>query len=175
MPVTGHFTTRRTRQPVMEQNEMDRRRVLESLESHEWPYASNDMSGAVREMAERIARTGRMQVLISYSNLVAGITFRFSNVRNGAPFVIDAHNWEGLHRRIVGDSLGYISYLPYSDYDFMASALVAGLVENRPSEIYFEWMEFLGALPNTTDAVVDRSWTDQEWMLSRLLRTRLAY
>jgi len=68
--------------------------VLLSLAQVEWAYAPYDESGALQEIAERIARTGRLGTsLISYSNLVAGMVFRFSNVNNGEPFTIDTHNW----------------------------------------------------------------------------------
>jgi hypothetical protein len=140
--------------------QINRVRVLDSLAKVEWVYALNDGSNALSELAQRIARTGRLNSsLISYSNLVAGVQFQFSNVNAGKPFYIDTHNWHGLHRRIVGDCLGYLSYLSYRDYDFMASALVAGLAENRPSDIFFEWMQSLGVIPNLS--VVDAFWVDQ--------------
>lgn len=134
---------------------MDRKTVLDAMARTEWPYALYDEAGAVPEMAERIARTGRLnRSLISYSNLVAGIEFKFSNIEGARPFFIDTHNWFGLHRRVIGDCLGYISYISYDRYDFMASALVAGLQENRPSDIFFEWMVELGALPNSSEELV---------------------
>lgn len=139
---------------------MNRAAILQALETGEWPYAPNDQSGALQELATRIARTGRLGTsLISYSNLVAGISFRFSNISNGEPFEIT--DWQGLHRRVVGDCLGYISYISYRDYDFMASALVAGLLENRPSDIFFEWMRSLGAIPNLSEDSINRFWVDQ--------------
>lgn len=141
---------------------LDRDAVLAEMSAIEWSFAPNETSGAVQEMAERIARTGRLAAsLISYSNLVSGIPFSFTNVQNGTPFVIDVRHWEGLHRRIVGDCLGYISYISYRDYDFMASSLVAGLVSNKPSDLFFDWMQRLGAIKDLRDDSIDRFWIDQ--------------
>ena len=141
---------------------MSRETILAALDEVEWPYAPNDENGVLQEFQDRICRTARLgSSLISYSNLVAGVTFRFSNVNNGEPFVIDVHDWQGLHRRIVGDCLGYLSYISYRDYDFMASALVAGLAENRPSEIFFEWMNDLGAIPNLSEESITSFWVNE--------------
>ena len=128
----------------------------------DWPYALNDESGALQELQDRICRTLRLGMsLISYSNLVAGVTFQFSNVKDGQSFEIDVHDWQGLHRRIVGDCLGYLSYISYRDYDFMASALVAGLADNRPSEIFFEWMRDLGAIPDLSEDSITSFWVNE--------------
>lgn len=141
---------------------MNSTNVIATLEKIDWAYALNDESQAIKELAERIARTGRLgRSLISYSNLVAGVRFQFSNVNDGLPFEIDIHNWHGLHRRIIGDCLGYLSYLSYRDHGFMASSLVAGLVENRPSEIFFEWMQSLGLIPNLTEKVITDFWVKE--------------
>ena len=142
---------------------LDRDRILSQLNDIEWTYAHNETTGALQEMADRIARTGRMaSSLISYSNLVSGIAFQFSNIQDGNPFTIDTRHWEGMHRRIVGDCLGYISYVSYRDYDFMASSLVAGLISNRPSELFFEWMHSLGALRDMRESSIDTFWIDQD-------------
>lgn len=141
---------------------IDRELILNRLYEHEWPYASNVNPLALQEMTNRIARTGRLgSSLISYSNLVSGITFQFPNVQNNMPFVIDVRNWEGLHRRIVGDCLGYISFISYKEHDFMASSLVAGITTNKPSDIFFEWMKSLGAIENLTEKSIDEFWIDQ--------------
>ncbi len=141
---------------------MSRKIILAALEKVEWPYALNDENGVLQEFQDRICRTARLgSSLISYSNLVAGVTFKFSNVNDGHPFVIDVHDWHGLHRRIVGDCLGYLSYISYRDYDFMASALVAGLAENRPSEIFFEWMNDLGAIPDLSEESITSFWVNE--------------
>ena len=141
---------------------LDRSKILSAMSASEWAYAPNETTGALQEMADRIARTGRLNAsLIPYSNLVSGIAFSFTNVQSGSPFVIDVRHWEGLHRRIVGDCLGYISYISYRDYDFMASSLVAGMISNKPSDLFFEWMQRLGAIRDLSDTSIDPFWVDQ--------------
>jgi len=141
---------------------MDRELIISELEVIEWAYALNDENQALQELQDRICRTARLGAsLISYSNLVSGINFQFVNVNNGDPFVIDVHDWQGLHRRILGDCLGYISFVSYRDYNFMASALVAGLADNRPSEIFFEWMNELGAIPNMSERAITSFWVEE--------------
>ena len=140
---------------------MNREKILAAMSKTEWAFALNDQAGAIKQMAERIARQGRLQALITYSNLVSGITFQFSNVNGGKSFVIDTHNWQGLDRRILGDSLGYLSYLSYRDHDFMASAVVAGLPAGRPSTFFFEWMVSLKALSNTSEKAIDEFWVKE--------------
>ena len=116
---------------------MNRDEILEKFNEIEWSFAPYD-ENARSEIAERIARTGRLGAsLISYSNLVAGITFTLPTVNGGESFQIDTHNWRGLDRRIVGDFLGYISSVSYEQAGFMASSIVASLAENQPSYIFF--------------------------------------
>lgn len=141
---------------------MNRVHVLTALENIEWTYATFDQGGALQEFQDRICRTGRLGTsLISYSNLVAGINFSFANIDNGAPFFIDTRSWHGRHRRVVGDCLGYLSYISYRDYDFMAGALVGALAENRPSDIFFEWMNELGAIPNLSEDSITSFWVGE--------------
>lgn len=141
---------------------MTRETVLAALEEVEWAFATNDETNALQEFQDRICRTARIGTsLISYSNLVAGINFQFASVNNGQPFQIDVHDWQGLHRRIVGDLLGYLSYISFRDYDFMASSIVAGLAENRPSDIFFDWMNELGAIPNLSEAAITSFWVGE--------------
>lgn len=141
---------------------MPKEAILAAMEEATWPYASNDQINAIQELQNRICRTGRLgRSLIPYSNLVSGINFSFSNVNNGNHFVIDVQNWSGIERRIIGDCLGYISYISYRDYDFMASALVAGLARNRPSDIFFEWMSTIGAIPDMDEDTIDPFWINE--------------
>ncbi len=141
---------------------MSKKEIMVALEEVEWPYALNDENYVLQEFQDRICRTARLGAsLISYSNLVAGISFKFSNLNNGDAFEIDVHDWHGLHRRIVGDCLGYLSYISYRDYDFMASSIVAGLSENRPSEIFFEWMKDIGAIPDLSENSITSFWVEE--------------
>jgi hypothetical protein len=124
-----------------------------------WPYAENDPD-ALAEVKKRIENTGREEDLITYSELVKGITFHLPNVNKGQPFQIDIHQWSILDRAILGEFLGYISMLSYRKAKFMASALViSGKSDyNRPSEHFFDWMKKLGILAGR-DA--DDFWQEQ--------------
>ena len=140
---------------------MDRNEIVRKFNEIEWPYAPYDHE-ARKQMAERIARTGRLGAnLISYSNLVAGIAFNLPNVNGGKPFEIDTHNWRGLDRRIVGDFLGYISSVSYKEAGFMATSLVVSLEENQPSYIFFEWMKDLGILENLSEKAIEKFWVGE--------------
>lgn len=140
---------------------MDRNSVIEVLDAVEWPFAPFDLD-ACQELANRIARTGRLgQNLISYSNLVSGVNFSLPTINNGEPYVIDTYNWEGLDRRILGDFLGYISAASFREANFMASALVVGLKNNQPSEMFFDWMHELKVLPILSEKAVAEFWVQQ--------------
>lgn len=140
---------------------MNRDEILEKFNEIEWSFAPYD-ENARSEIAERIARTGRLGAsLISYSNLVAGITFTLPTVNGGESFQIDTHNWRGLDRRIVGDFLGYISSVSYEQAGFMASSIVASLAENQPSYIFFEWMNELGILNNLSETAIEKFWVGE--------------
>lgn len=140
---------------------MKKDEIIKKFNEIEWPYAPHD-NEARKEMAERIARTGRVgSKLIPYSNLVAGITFNLPNVNGGKPFQIDTHHWRGLDRRIVGDFLGYISATSYEKAEFMASALVGSMAESQPSYIFFEWMKDLGILENLSVHAIEKFWVGE--------------
>jgi len=140
---------------------MKRKEVLEKLDEIECTYAPEDYEACV-ELAERIARTGRLGTnLISYSNLVAGVTFTLPSVNNGEPFQIDTHEWRGLDGAILGDFLAFISMASYREGGFLATALVVGLADNRPSEIFFEWMHELQILPSLSEAAINAFWIEE--------------
>ena len=134
--------------------------IQAKLEAVQWEYADKDLE-AVNELTGRIAETGRKFGLISYSDLVKGIEFHFPNIAGGRTYRIDTYDWSGLDRRIIGDCLGYISWRSYTEAQFMASALVIARLESKPSDIFFEWMETLGVLPNTKEDTVLAFWSLQ--------------
>lgn len=126
-----------------------------------WEYADKDLS-AIAELTNRIAETGRKFGLISYTELVSGVPFHYPNINSGQPHFISVFGeWSGLDRRIVGDCLGYISMQSYKQAKFMASALVIARLESKPSDIFFEWMKELGALPSTSEMAVLKFWSEQ--------------
>src|SRR5262245_42932431 len=86
--------------------------VTQRMRDTTWSYAPFD-ARAVGEMTERLVATARAHLLITYSNVVTGVEFRFATVNNGRPFTIDVHHWRDLDRQIVGDLLGWISMQSY--------------------------------------------------------------
>jgi hypothetical protein len=127
----------------------------------EWEYADKDLS-AIAQLTDRIAETGRKFGLISYTDLVSGIAFNYPNINSGKPHFISVYGeWTGLDRRIIGDCLGYISTQSYKEAKFMASALVVARLESKPSDIFFGWMQELGALPKLSEMAVLEFWSVQ--------------
>ena len=49
----------------------------------------------------------------------------------------------------------------YLEAEFMASALVMGRAESKPSDSFFEWMEYLNVLPNLKEETVLAFWSEQ--------------
>lgn len=133
--------------------------LAQKLAAVEWTYADGDPDTKV-ELAERIAAAGHELGLITYSDLVEGITFRLANVNKGVPFQIDTLAWTGLDRAIVGDFLGAISADSYREAGFLATALVVNKAELKPSEPFFRWMLSLGVLPDLTEDTVLAFWAD---------------
>lgn len=135
-------------------------KIAKRLQEIDWEYADKDLS-ATAELEKRIENTGRNFGLISYTDLVKGIDFHYPNINHGKPYRINIYDWSGLDRRIVGDCLGYISKESYLAHSFMASALVIARLESKPSDIFFEWMESLGVLPNLREDTVLEFWVTQ--------------
>lgn len=135
--------------------------IEEKMRAIQWEYADKDL-GALGALRERIEQTGRKNGLISYTDLVTGIPFHYPNINHGAPHYIQVFGeWTGLDRRIIGNCLAYISMESYIEAGFMASALVVARLEAKPSEMFFQWMEELGALPDLSEYAVLKFWTEQ--------------
>lgn len=134
--------------------------IQDELDAIEWQYADKDLS-AINELTKRIEETGRIFGLISYTDLVNGVIFNYSNINGGKGYHINIYDWSGLDRRIIGDCLGYISWKSYTEANFMASALVIGRMESKPSEIFFNWMVDLGVLQDNNEDTVLAYWSQQ--------------
>lgn len=135
-------------------------KIIRKLNESDWEYAPRDPV-ALCMLRDRIATTGKKFGLISYSDLVIGVDFHYENIRNGEAYNINVYDWTGLDRRIIGDCLGYISMESYKQAGFMASALVIGRIESKPSDNFFEWMEYLNVLPDTKESTVLEFWSNQ--------------
>lgn len=128
----------------------------------QWEYADKDLA-AIDQLTARIAKTGRKFALISYTDLVSGIPFHYPNINSNKPHFINVYGgeWTGLDRHIIGDCLGFISMHSYLEAKFMASALVVARSESKPSDMFFDWMKNIGALPNTSEMAVLAFWSGQ--------------
>ncbi len=135
-------------------------KLIRISEESNWEYAPHDLV-ALDMLKSRIAETGKRFGLISYSDLVMGVDFHYPNINNGHSYRITIYDWTGLDRKIIGDCLGYISMESYKQAGFMASALVISRLESKPSDIFFEWMEYLNVLPDTREDTVLRFWSEQ--------------
>lgn len=134
--------------------------LAKKLRDREWSYA-NANPDAKAELMRRIEAAGRKRQLITYSDLVRGVTFCLPTVRQGVPFQIDVGDWTGLDRAIIGDFLGAISAETFEAGQFLASALVVNKAESNPSPPFFKWMEELGVLPDLKEDTVLAFWGDQ--------------
>jgi hypothetical protein len=134
--------------------------LREKLSGREWLYADADPA-AKAELTRRIEAAGRKLKLITYSDLVRGVTFCLPTVRQGAPFQIEIDDWTGLDRAILGNFLGAISSETYEKGQFLATALVVNKAEFKPSDQFFKWMEELGVLPDLKEDTVLAFWADQ--------------
>ncbi len=109
-------------------------RVQQRFDEIEWTYATGDPK-ALKELEERIAAAGRKRGLITYSDLVRGVTFDLPNLQK--PRVIDVADWQEIDRAIVGDFLGYISKRSYEHARLFSSALVVSKMDGSPGEVLF--------------------------------------
>lgn len=126
----------------------------------DWIYATRDLD-ALDAMRQRLLEIGSKFGLISYTDLVKGITMKMHGVHDGEPFQITPDSWCGLYRRIVGDMLGYLSLESYTENGYWSSALVIGRVNSQPSDIFFQWMVDLEVIDGKDDNYVLPFWSTQ--------------
>jgi hypothetical protein len=131
--------------------------VAQRLAQYSWPFADQDAL-ALAEISKRVASTGRLEDLITYSNLVSGIDFHIPTVNKGASLRLGVPEWTELHRAIIGDFLGRLCVDTYTAGQFMGSALVVASDTQQPSEGYREFMRQLGVLRGKSDAEFLAHW-----------------
>lgn len=134
--------------------------LLAKLKSFDWPYADAD-DDSYQEIKRRIAVAGKRRQLLTYSQLVQGIEFRIPSIKDGQPFRLNVGGWTGLDRHIIGQFLGKLSCESYEHSGFMANALVVDAIEGRPSKSFFEWMAYVQAIPDKSEAETLRFWAEQ--------------
>lgn len=132
-----------------------RQDVIDILSSMKWKFAEYD-PGALDELERRIEETARRQDLITYSDLARGVSFTLPTVNYGAPFEIDTSDWSELHRAVIGDFLGYLSYQSYLRYEVFISALVVTKDKRQPGFGFAELMRETKVLARSgNDAAVE--------------------
>lgn len=62
-----------------------------------WEWPEQDPR-AVEELQQRIEETARKRDLITYSDLVRGVTFNIPALNDGDPFEIDTGYWREIDR-----------------------------------------------------------------------------
>ncbi len=131
--------------------------VRRRLAEFSWPYAQHDPD-ARRQLARRIEDRARRQDILTYSDLVRGVTFRLPNVNSGRPFEIDVHEWSELDRAIIGDFLGYISAETYERAGIFGSAIVVTKGDGTPGPGFTKFMRDLGILTGSSETAALECW-----------------
>jgi hypothetical protein len=132
--------------------------VLERFRAIKWNYAPRD-DAARQEIGGRIADVGRRRGLITYSDLVRGVTFNLSNLRE-PKHQIDTGDWQDLDRAILGDFLGYLSMESYERAGFFSSALVVGKQVGSPGEGFYALLKELGLIASSKTDKAMYLWAD---------------
>lgn len=122
-----------------------------------WSYAGQDET-AFRELCRRVAEVGRSQDIMTYTDLVTGVTFQLDNVEGGEPFEIDTHEWSDRDRAIVGSFLGRLCAETYHRGRFMGSALVVRRSTGRPTGGFWDLMRDIRTLESTSQTKRDEFW-----------------
>ena len=133
-------------------------KILERFRAIQWNYAHRDPA-ARAELDHRIAEVGRRRGLITYSDLVRGVTFNLSNLREPR-HQIDTTDWQDLDRAIIGDFLGYLSMESYEGAGFFCSALVVGKQDGTPGEGFYNLLKELGLLASSKTDKAMYLWAD---------------
>lgn len=134
--------------------------ILRRFASWEWSYADRDPQ-ARELLADRIAEVGRRRGLITYSDLVRGVTFRLPNVHSGRPFQIDAFNWTELDRAVIGEFLGHISWESYQQGRILASALVVTKDDGTPGPGFANMVREFGLLRGCDEMAELACWAEE--------------
>lgn len=132
--------------------------VLEKFKIIEWRYADKDPR-ALDELEKRIAVAGHKRGLITYSDLVRGITFHLPNLREPVR-TINVMDWQELDRAIVGDFLGYISMRSYEHAKFLSSALVVSKMDGSPGDGFYNLLKELGLIANLRSSKALDIWAE---------------
>lgn len=132
--------------------------TLERFNAIKWLYAPKDPK-ALTELEQRIAEIARKRSLITYSDLIRGVTFSLSNLKDGQ-HRIDPAEWQELDRAIIGDFLGYLSMRSYEAAGFFSSALVVTKTDGSPGEGFYTLLRELGLVSKAKTDKAMYLWAD---------------
>jgi hypothetical protein len=107
------------------------------------PYADAD-TVARKEIERRLAATARRRELITYTDLVRGITFHLPNVAQGRPQQLGVPEWNDLHSAILRDFLNKMSCDSYLLGGILASAVAVRKVTGEPGDGFKSLVDHLG-------------------------------
>ncbi len=116
--------------------------IMKRFATIRWSFADQDPR-APAQLEARISAVGRARSLITYSELVRGVPFYLSNLKECSR-IIDVAAWQDLDRSIVGDFLGYIIMRSYERAGIFASALVVSKMDGTPGEGFYNLFELIG-------------------------------
>ena len=141
------------------------------LLQYTWRYADEDPA-TLAAITKRVAETGRLKTLITYTDLVRGIDVCVPTVNRGRPFRLGVPEWTDLHRAIIGDFLGRLCVDTYREGGFMGSALVVSRDTKQPSHGYRDLMRRLGVLTGTSEDEFLIHWSSEtnkayDWYATR--------
>jgi hypothetical protein len=111
------------------------------------------------ELDRRIGDVGCRRRLVTYSDLVRGVTFNLPNLREPR-YQIDTADWQDLDRAIIGDFLGYLSMESYERAGFFASALVVSKQDGSPSEGFYSLLKDLRLIVSSKTDKAMYLWAD---------------
>jgi hypothetical protein len=134
--------------------------VLQMMLAHHYPSAPQDPH-SLEILSGRVEEHGSQGDLITYSQLVENVQFHIPTINRGNAYLIDIHNWTYQDRELVGEFCGLISTNSYQNHGFMASALVVNQDTQRPASTFFEWMRYLGLIPNLQEQTKEEFWVAQ--------------
>ena len=130
--------------------------VERRLAEYNWPYAQHDPDARM-ELTRRIEAAARQGKLLTYSDLIKGVSFCIPNVNAGRSFGMDLHDLSELDRAIIGDFLGCISAGTYRSAGVFVSAIVVTKHDGTPGMGFTKFMRDLGLIPSTSaDAAIER-------------------
>lgn len=118
--------------------------MLERFARMRWHYPQHD-DAARAEIDARLSAAGVRGGLVTYSDLVRGVTFHAPGFQGG-PRQIDPSGWEDLDRAIVGEYLGHLSVESYQRAGFFSSALAVSKIDGTPGRGFYELMKELGLI-----------------------------